>query len=273
MRETSGVYTATLDPTYHGLYDEDLVADGRREVFGIPRSAIEAGLSFPYLTFVSLPFYHDRRQLAKVTCIQITETKLFFVWDAMYKPENIDFFRQLGMIGRSTPPPRVEEPGLGEVEDDLEHGLFTTADTLAQAAQAAEAEAAIAGHVAEEDEGADESQALIPSGSGAGNHDIPGGAGPSTAVLDASDDHDEAGEGEVDDDDEEWEDADEGSVDGDVDDDFPELFAGIRPDSEFWPFELLFMRRGLMHRVLSNQIMCRPVRSCFVSILVRNKAA
>ena len=36
-----------------------------------------------------------------------------------------------------------------------------------------------------------------------------------------------------DDDDEEWEDADEGSVDGDVDDDFPELFAGIRPDSEF----------------------------------------
>ena len=81
---------------------------------GIPQSAIDAGLSFPYLTFVSLPFYHDRRQLAKVTCIQMTESKLFFVWDAMYKPEHIDFFRRLGMIpGHTSPPHGPDDGGAG----------------------------------------------------------------------------------------------------------------------------------------------------------------
>ena len=83
---------------------------GRKRMHGIPQSAIDAGLSFPYLTFVSLPFYHDRRQLAKVTCLQMTESKLFFVWDAMYKPEHIDFFRRLGMIPGGSPPPPPHGP-------------------------------------------------------------------------------------------------------------------------------------------------------------------
>lgn len=105
LSQTSGVYTATLDPTYHGLLDEDALRAGKNDAYRIPRSSIDAGLSHPYITFTSLPFYHDRRQLSKVTCVQLTETKLFFVWDAMYKPENIDFFRQLGMIGGSPPVP------------------------------------------------------------------------------------------------------------------------------------------------------------------------
>ncbi|PIL33399.1 hypothetical protein GSI_04020 [Ganoderma sinense ZZ0214-1] len=112
---TSGIYIATVDPMHHGLVDEDLIVTGRKRMHGIPQSAIDAGLSFPYLTFVSLPFYHDRRQLAKVTCLQMTESKLFFVWDAMYKPEHIDFFRRLGMIpGNTSPSHGPDDDGDGD---------------------------------------------------------------------------------------------------------------------------------------------------------------
>ena len=86
------------------MIDEDLARNGRRDATPVPLTAIDAGVSFPYLRLVSLPFYHDRGQLAKVTCIQITETRLFFVWDAMYKPENIEFFRARGLVGGGTPP-------------------------------------------------------------------------------------------------------------------------------------------------------------------------
>ena len=109
---------------------------------GIPQSAIDAGLSFPYLSFVTLPFFNDRRQLTKVSCMQMTETKLFFVWDAMYRPENIEFFRRMGMIDQHSPPPAAvpqhQEVPVNEHghDDDFEEGLFTTADTVAAAAAA-----------------------------------------------------------------------------------------------------------------------------------------
>ena len=95
-----------MDPTKHGLLDEDLVSTGRQRVYGIPQSSIDMGLSFPYISFASLPFYHDRRQLGKVSCLQMTETKLFFVWDSMYHPENIEFFRDRGQIERPAVPER-----------------------------------------------------------------------------------------------------------------------------------------------------------------------
>ncbi|RPD52756.1 hypothetical protein L226DRAFT_548676 [Lentinus tigrinus ALCF2SS1-7] len=184
---TSGIYAATLDPTYHGLLDADLVDTGKQEVFRIPMEAVQKGISFPYITFVSLPFYHDRRQLSKVTCIQITETKLYFVWDAMYKPDSIDFFRQLGMIGDNTPPP----PG----DDDPDEGLFTTEAAITPA-QAATAEASVDSEGDEDWDTQDvvESQALVASGSGihtATADDTPV-AGPSTAgvAVDATDDDD-----------------------------------------------------------------------------------
>ncbi|KAI0753064.1 hypothetical protein C8Q80DRAFT_1267504 [Daedaleopsis nitida] len=185
---TSGVYTATLDPTYHGLFDEDTLRAGKNDAYRIPRSSIDAGLSHPYITFVSLPFYHDRRQLAKVTCAQITETKLFFIWDAMYKPENIEFFRQLGMIGGSPPIANdssadVDAPVVAD-DDDLEVGLFTTADTLAQAA------AQEAGASQEEDddwEGAavEEPPALLSLSSSAGAQLDTTEAEPSSSLVDA----------------------------------------------------------------------------------------
>ncbi|KAI8974002.1 hypothetical protein BD414DRAFT_498829 [Trametes punicea] len=93
---TSGVYAITLDPTYYGLLDSYQAT--RENANGVPRDAIDAGLSFPHIMIASLPYYQDRRQLAKVTCLQVTETKMFFVWDAMYKPDRIDFFRHLGMV-------------------------------------------------------------------------------------------------------------------------------------------------------------------------------
>ncbi|KAH9889520.1 hypothetical protein C8Q73DRAFT_793718 [Cubamyces lactineus] len=93
---TSGIYPMTLDPTHHGLLDRERAA--RENVNQIPREAIDAGLSFPDIIITALPYYYDRRQLGKVSCVQMTETKMFFVWDAMYKPENIDFFRRLGFV-------------------------------------------------------------------------------------------------------------------------------------------------------------------------------
>ncbi|OSC99830.1 hypothetical protein PYCCODRAFT_1437984 [Trametes coccinea BRFM310] len=97
---TSGVYAITLDPTRHSLVDPYLAS--LQNAHGLPQRAIDAGLSFPHVLIASLPYYQDRRQLAKVTCLQVTETKMFFVWDAMYKPDTIDFFRRVGMID---PPP------------------------------------------------------------------------------------------------------------------------------------------------------------------------
>ncbi|CDO77035.1 hypothetical protein BN946_scf184403.g10 [Trametes cinnabarina] len=99
---TSGVYAITLDPTRHSLLDPYLAS--RENAHGVPREAIDAGLSFPHVQIASLPYYQDRRQLAKVTCLQVTETKMFFVWDAMYKPDSFEFFRRVGMID----PPPVE---------------------------------------------------------------------------------------------------------------------------------------------------------------------
>ncbi|KAI0759997.1 hypothetical protein BD413DRAFT_487088 [Trametes elegans] len=94
---TSGVYVMTLDPTEHGVLDPARAA--RENAHRIPRGAVDAGVSFPHIVIAALPFYHDRRQLARVTCVQMTETKLFFVWDAMYKPDSIDFFTSMGVIG------------------------------------------------------------------------------------------------------------------------------------------------------------------------------
>lgn len=216
------MYAATLDPTYHGLYDKDLLDDGRKEIYQIPKSAIDAGLSFPYINFISFPFYHDRRQLAKVTCIQITETKVFFVWDAMYRPESIEFFRQLGMIGESTPPPRSNNPHSDDDDGDFEHGLFTTADTLAQAA----ADAKMAAD--EDGEGWDEEGAhLVASGSGAhtgqeqGEEDDALVAAPSNVVAAFDEDwHSDS-------------DYSESNSDSVVpDDDIPNAFAGMMRDSE-----------------------------------------
>ncbi|TBU39518.1 hypothetical protein BD309DRAFT_969511 [Dichomitus squalens] len=175
---TSGVYAATLDPLKHGLIDEDLVLTGRRRVHGIPQSAIDAGISFPYMTFVSLPFYHDRRQLAKVTCMQMTETKLFFVWDAMYKPDNIDFFRRLGMIGGNTPSGDEHER-----EDD--EGLLAGANITVDAATQVDAGWDVEDGVAEET-----NQVVVASGSGSQVEDIlteTPGAGPLAVTLNAAD--------------------------------------------------------------------------------------
>ncbi|KAI0359683.1 hypothetical protein OH77DRAFT_1518061 [Trametes cingulata] len=114
---TSGVYVLTLDPTHHGVLDPDRAA--RENPNRIPRAAIEAGLSAPYIRIAALPYYADRRQLAKVSCVQMTETKLFFVWDAMYKPDSIDFFRQLGMVASGSGGPGTAAgagAGAGQVQ-------------------------------------------------------------------------------------------------------------------------------------------------------------
>ncbi|TFK85124.1 hypothetical protein K466DRAFT_601435 [Polyporus arcularius HHB13444] len=218
---TSGIYAATLDPTYHGLLDADLVDTGKKEVFRVPMEAVRKGISFPYITFVSMPFYHDRRQLSKVTCIQITETKLYFVWDAMYKPDNIDFFRQLGMIGGNTPPPPDGDNDEDEDNDgdDLAEGLFTTEATVA-AAQAAGVQGTADSEGDEDWDTQDvaESQALVASGSGthtAAAVDAPG-AGPSTAgaAVDAADD-DDNDDNNDDHDDWDYDDDDSDGSDGD----------------------------------------------------------
>ncbi len=138
---------------------------GRKRMHGVPQSAIDGGLSFPYLTFVSMPFYHDRRQLSKVTCIQMTETKLFFVWDAMYKPEHIDFFRRLGMIPGGTPPPH----GPGD-DGDVDGG---TGDGGTEAGTG---------------DGGPETQVVLASGSGVLIEDLldeTAVAGPSTETVHA----------------------------------------------------------------------------------------
>lgn len=209
------------------------MSSGKRRVHGVPQSSIDKGLSFPYLTFTSLPFYHDRRQLAKVTCAQITETKLFFVWDAMYSPESIDFFRRIGMIGSQSPTLDPTAPltvvnddvdigvGVGQDEDsdsdedmggnhheddEDEFNLFTTADTVA--ADAAAAAVAQAATQAQPDSPMEEdfwepaeTQALLLV-------DTPG-AGPSNAPMQGNaaleDDSSSDGSSE-----EEWEDADAG---------------------------------------------------------------
>ncbi|KAI0827874.1 hypothetical protein BC628DRAFT_1317525 [Trametes gibbosa] len=82
---TAGIYVVTLDPTRHGLVDPERAARGENP-HRIPRAAIAAGLSFPNAHVACLPHWSDPRQLAKLTCIQMTETKIFFVWDAKYAP-------------------------------------------------------------------------------------------------------------------------------------------------------------------------------------------
>ncbi len=217
--QTSGIYAATLDPTYHGLLDADLVNAGKKEVFKIPMEAVQKGISFPYITFVSMPFYHDRRQLSKVTCIQITETKLYFVWDAMYKPDNIDYFRLLGMIGGNTPPPPDGDNDDMEDNDgdDLAEGLFTTEATVA-AAQAAGAQVMVDSEGDEDWDTQDvaESHTLVASGSGTAAEDA-AGAGPSTAgaAIHAADDDDND---DNNDDDDDWDYDDDDSVGSDGDD-------------------------------------------------------
>ncbi|KAI0629050.1 hypothetical protein C8Q77DRAFT_1015195, partial [Trametes polyzona] len=81
---TSGVYIITLDPTRHGLVDPARAAASNAH--RIPRAAIAAGLSFPDLRVACMPYYSDRSLLAKVTCLQMTESQLFFVWDAAHIP-------------------------------------------------------------------------------------------------------------------------------------------------------------------------------------------
>ncbi|KAI0365572.1 hypothetical protein BV20DRAFT_1038856 [Pilatotrama ljubarskyi] len=127
---TSGIYVLTLDPTHHGVLDPDRAA--RENPNRIPRAAIDAGVSAPYIRIAALPYYSDRRQLAKVTCVQMTETKMFFVWDAMYKPDSIDFFRQLGMVaGESSAGGQGQGPTVEagvQAEATVPGGPETTAD-------------------------------------------------------------------------------------------------------------------------------------------------
>ncbi|KAI0665664.1 hypothetical protein C8Q78DRAFT_985901 [Trametes maxima] len=179
---TSGVYVLTPDPTQHGLLDPDVAA--RENVYRIPRDLLAAGLSFPHLTISALPFYHDRRQLTKVSCAQMTETKLFFVWDAMYKPDSIDFFRRMGMI-----------------EHEAAGATRATGVALAMppqgAAAAVGADADAVGDAGDHEPVAGPSTAAAPEGP------------PTVANWVPLDDDDS--------DEEEWEDAEEGSA-GSVDD-------------------------------------------------------
>ncbi|KAH9942220.1 uncharacterized protein BXZ73DRAFT_41118 [Epithele typhae] len=108
---TSGIYLATLEPRRHLVDEELLVPPLARPP---PPAILETpGLSFPHVLFSSLPFYYARKQLHKVSCLQITETRLFFVWDAKYRRHCIERFRALGLI----PAPRPPLEGVGDDED------------------------------------------------------------------------------------------------------------------------------------------------------------
>lgn len=102
LPQTSGVYILTLDPTRHGVVDAERAA--RSNAHRIPRAAIEAGLSCPNIGVASMPYYSDRRLLAKVTCVQMTATKLFLVWDAAQTPEHAEGADAGSVPGPSTGP-------------------------------------------------------------------------------------------------------------------------------------------------------------------------
>ena len=183
------------------------------------------------MTFASLPFYHDRRQLAKVTCIQMTETKLFFVWDAMYKPDNIDFFRRLGMIGGNTPPPGDEHARERDDEGLLAGAAVGGVDAATQVEL---------GWDVEGEDGEEANQVVLASGSGVQVEDAldeTPGAGPSTAAVDvaAADVEEEAAaevdaEGAEDEDEEEQEDSDDNSAGA-----HDETDSDSESDNDDWP--------------------------------------
>ncbi|KAH9856033.1 hypothetical protein C2E23DRAFT_563426 [Lenzites betulinus] len=110
---TSGIYLAILDPTRHRLVDPERAARGVNPN-RISRAAIAAGLSFPNVLIGCFPHWSDPNELAKMTCIQMTETKMFFVWDSMYDPGRPRDAGDAGGRGAGAGWGAVPGPGAGE---------------------------------------------------------------------------------------------------------------------------------------------------------------
>ncbi len=122
------MYILTLDPTRHGLVDAERAERGQINAHRIPREAIEAGLSCPHIGVASMPYYSDRRLLAKVTCVQMTATKLFLVWDAAHAPGTAEEAGAGPVAGPSTGPGTQE--GVGEAEEEAEAEAEEAAVTM-----------------------------------------------------------------------------------------------------------------------------------------------
>lgn len=180
----------------------------------IPRAAIEAGLSCPNIGVASMPYYSDRRLLAKVTCVQMTATKLFLVWDAAHTPGIAEGAGVGPVAGPSTGPGTQEE--VEEVEEQ------------AEAEEVAAATDAPTGDDVWDAPGIDESEAIT------GEEPV---AGPSTSTAVNTESVQVDGEPLNDNDEHEWEnennDEEEDSDDQDgIDDPVVPLLPGARHERE-----------------------------------------
>ena len=91
LTQSSGIFVVTLDAAKHSIIDRDSavqkqVVDMRSDV---PTHQALAKSPFPYLHCCQvLPFQHELF-LDLVTCLQMTETKMFFTWNPRAMPDMV----------------------------------------------------------------------------------------------------------------------------------------------------------------------------------------
>lgn len=88
---TAGIFIFTLDSRAHLLLPDDRSSELSRTTLGLIRNrpSLNPNTSFPYLSASYLTFSVLRLALAEVSCLQMTERRLYFTWSSDYVPEEV----------------------------------------------------------------------------------------------------------------------------------------------------------------------------------------
>ncbi|EKM53433.1 uncharacterized protein PHACADRAFT_197864 [Phanerochaete carnosa HHB-10118-sp] len=89
---SSGVFVITLDATQHGILVADR-AQERREAdlsCNIPARVAIAQSPFPFLQCCQILPFNQARALRNVTCLQMSQGRMFFIWDPRAMPDELD---------------------------------------------------------------------------------------------------------------------------------------------------------------------------------------
>ncbi|GBE81288.1 hypothetical protein SCP_0310150 [Sparassis crispa] len=95
---TSGVYILTLDATLHLLPSSEALPDVARTSLGIiqEHSSLGSNISFRHLSASYIPYFGNGGLLSQVSCLQMTETKLYFTWNSEdIPPEGSDHGKRM----------------------------------------------------------------------------------------------------------------------------------------------------------------------------------
>ncbi|OBZ69689.1 hypothetical protein A0H81_10461 [Grifola frondosa] len=103
---TSGLFILTLDPTHHGLLDFDVPCTNgtirSRTVEGLTSASPD--VSYPNILVSCVPYFAGKQALGKLTCLQITDTKVYVVWDSRYMQRRKKASAVVGPVPEADPP-------------------------------------------------------------------------------------------------------------------------------------------------------------------------